>query len=196
MSARLRRGVLVVAASLAIAGGAVSAKGSSPRCTTRQDGSSYGVDCQVAGSAAATVAQVGAPCRWSKAGIGEFFAVGEQPVAPRTEELFAQADGSAGRRLADGSTATGWHVACAGRSEFRWVRDDVSVEDVIGAAASSARGRIPTPALEINPPDRGIVNLGLWLAVEEVVVPVARAEAGWALGAGGAAVGDDDVGSR
>jgi hypothetical protein len=42
---------------------------------------------------------------------------------------------------------------------------EVTVDDLIAVVPESARRAIDEPVIFINPPDRGIVNLGMWLAV-------------------------------
>ncbi len=56
----------------------------------------------------------------------------------------------------------------------------VSVADLIPAVRDRASGMIGLPVPSVNPPPAsgGIVNVGLWLAVEEQAVPSITAEAG------------------
>jgi hypothetical protein len=75
------------------------------------------------------------------------------------------------------------------RAEARWFPDGVgppppTVDDLWPGAYDEAVRRIPLPSLDMSPPPEagGIVNIGLWLAVEEPQPVTARAEAGsvWA----------------
>ena len=67
---------------------------------------------------------------------------------------------------------------------FTWVDVTIDIDDVIDDAVGRARRQVPAPALDMSPPPTagGIVNLGLWLAVQPPPPVTVRAEAGglWA----------------
>lgn len=79
---------------------------------------------------------------------------------------------------------------CADRVEQVWLPDGVSatppptVDDLAPGVLAEARGAIPLPELNISPAADvgGVVNLGMWLAVEDPAPVTARAAAGgvWA----------------
>lgn len=87
-------------------------------------------------------------------------------------------------------TASLYQRVCNGDNEFVWLPDGVSavppptVDDLAPGALADARRSIPLPELNLSPaPDAGgVVNLGMWLAVEDPVPVTARASAGgvWA----------------
>lgn len=125
----------------------------------------------------------GTPCTWTRVPAAAYYATAEVAVVGRLDRsLYTRPDGIIGRNYADGTTASGWSVSCDGRTDFRWVRDDVDPADVIDAAADSARGSIGLPTPDISPTGLGTVNVGMWLAVTPQTPPPARAELGavWA----------------
>lgn len=87
-------------------------------------------------------------------------------------------------------TASLYQRICNGDNEFVWLPDGVAatppptVDDLAPGALAEARRSIPLPELAMSPaPDvGGVVNLGMWLAVEEPAPVTARASAGgvWA----------------
>ena len=100
--------------------------------------------------------------------------------------VFAErADGSIVRSFPDGREETVYNRVCPdGTSGFTWVDTSITVQDVIDDAVDRARGAVPSPTLDISPPPEvgGIVNLGMWLALQAQPPVTVRAEAGphWA----------------
>jgi hypothetical protein len=100
--------------------------------------------------------------------------------------VFAErADGAIVRQFPDGREETVYNRVCPdGTSGFTWVDTSITVQDVIDDAVDRARGAVPAPALDVSPPPDvgGIVNLGMWLALEQQPPVTVRAEAGphWA----------------
>ncbi len=95
-------------------------------------------------------------------------------------------DGAVGRRFANGEEQKGFHRDCAGGGGgFRWVSTSITAADLVDQAVDRARQLAPAPILDISPaPDAGgIVNLGMWLAVEPATPSPIRVEAGalWAV---------------
>lgn len=95
-------------------------------------------------------------------------------------------DGSVGRRFPDGEEEKGFHRACDdGTGGFRWVSTSITAADLIDQAVDRARQLAPAPTLDVNPAPEagGIVNLGMWLAIEPVTPSPIRVEAGdlWAV---------------
>jgi len=94
-------------------------------------------------------------------------------------------DGSIGRQFPDGREERVFQRNCDGQDlGFTWVDITVTIDDVIDDAVDRARRQVPAPALDISPPPTagGIVNLGLWLALQAPAPVTVRAEAGalWA----------------
>ncbi len=84
---------------------------------------------------------------------------------------------------ADGATLKLFRVTCPdGSVTERVVRIDVTVADLIPGVRDRASALVPLPAPAMNPAADvgGIVNVGLWLAVDEQVMPSLTAEAGLA----------------
>jgi hypothetical protein len=76
-----------------------------------------------------------------------------------------------------------YRVSCPdGSTSQRWVSLSTSPTDLIPGVVDIVRARLQLPVPNINPTpaDGGIVNLGLWLAVERQTVPPVTAEAGTA----------------
>ena len=68
------------------------------------------------------------------------------------------------------NTETLYRRTCAdGAMDYVWAADAVDVDALITSAYESVSAQIPTPSLNMNPePDvGGIVNIGLWLAVDD-----------------------------
>jgi len=84
------------------------------------------------------------------------------------------------------NTETMYMRICPGRAtpDFVWVSDGVDIQDLIDAAYAEAIKQIPDPALDMNPEPSagGVVNIGLWLAVDDPGQVSATAELGpqWA----------------
>jgi hypothetical protein len=94
-----------------------------------------------------------------------------------------------GAQLTDDSGRLGWIRVCDDGTgpQFVWQRP-VDPIDLVGPAADRARARLPLPTPDMNPaPDvGGVVNVGLWLALDDPGVTVARAALGdvWAQATG------------
>ncbi len=104
----------------------------------------------------------------------EEFTEGDVPVSP----------GGAGplvQREIDGELYQRYVVRCPGEpAEERWVPVGERPGDLLPGLLDRAHALIPLPAPAMNPAAEvgAIVNVGLWLAVEEQVVPSISAEAG------------------
>jgi hypothetical protein len=97
----------------------------------------------------------------------------------------ASADGGVVRTFPDGRTEQVFARECPdGQSGFTWVDTSITVQDVIDDAVDRARRAVPAPVLDVSPSPAagGVVNLGVWLALEPPAPVTARAEAGllWA----------------
>jgi hypothetical protein len=88
-------------------------------------------------------------------------------------------------QLTDESGRLGWIRVCDDGTgpQFVW-QEPVDPVDLVGPAADRARALLPLPSPDMNPtPDAGgIVNVGLWLAIDDPGLTVARASLGnaWA----------------
>ena len=133
------------------------------------------------------VGVVGAPqpCEWVRARATD----GWDPSAytnmsPSGYVFFETGDGFVGRRFPDGREEMVFNRVCPDGSGFTWVDVTVTVQDAIDDAVDRARRAVPAPQLDVSPPPEagGIVNLGVWLAVQEQAPVTVRAEAGphWA----------------
>jgi hypothetical protein len=71
-------------------------------------------------------------------------------------------------------------VGCGSTTTLRYVHTGITAGDLLPGVLDIARGRIQPPTPDINPPASagGIVNLGLWLAVEPATTAPISAEAG------------------
>jgi hypothetical protein len=101
-------------------------------------------------------------------------------------EYITHPDGSVGRRFDDGREEKGFQRRCDnGTGGFTWVETTITISDVIDDVVDRARQTAPLPALDISPDPSagGIVNLGMWLAVEPRSPSSVRVEAGslWAV---------------
>ena len=79
-----------------------------------------------------------------------------------------------------GRTETGWVRECTGNGgadPFYWAPAAVDPVDLVPDALASARAQLPAPTPAINPDITagGIVNLGMWLAVDDPGTTTARA---------------------
>lgn len=63
---------------------------------------------------------------------------------------------------------------------FRWVQQGVTAADLVPGVTSEASRVVPLPVLDVNPDPAvgGVVNVGLWLAVQEQAVGSVSASAG------------------
>lgn len=79
----------------------------------------------------------------------------------------------------NGRTETGWVRVCANAStdSFYWAPADVDPVDLIPDALANARTQLaaPTPAINPDATAGGIVNLGMWLAIDDPGTTTARA---------------------
>ncbi|MFK8023924.1 MAG: hypothetical protein AB8G26_08170 [Ilumatobacter sp.] len=85
-----------------------------------------------------------------------------------------------GQQAVDGQDRLGWTVSCPGRPlEVRWVIEAVDPTEFIDDAANRARAQLPLPVPVQSPaPDVGsVVNLGLWISIDDPGVTTARAAA-------------------
>lgn len=76
-----------------------------------------------------------------------------------------------------------YRVSCPGSPpDQRWVRINVSSTDLIPGVIDIVQSRLqlPVPSINPSPSDGGIVNLGMWLAVEPQAIQPVTAEAGTA----------------
>jgi len=74
-----------------------------------------------------------------------------------------------------------YRVVCDdGQSSDRWVRIGITVADLLPGVVDRASAvlQLPVPDINPEPADGGIVNVGLWLAVEPQTVTPLSAEAG------------------
>ncbi len=126
------------------------------------------------------------PCGWVVAPAAE----GWDPTAyvniAASGYVFGiSADGGVVRTFPDGRIEKVFARDCpGGLSGFTWVDISITAQDVIDDAVGRARRVVPAPTLDLSPSPEagGIVNLGMWLAVEGQDPVTVRAEAGslWA----------------
>jgi hypothetical protein len=114
---------------------------------------------------------------WDPAGYGN--------ITPSGYVFSATPDGGIVRTFPDGRTERVFARQCPdGQSGFTWVDTSITVQDVIDDAVDRARRAVPTPQLDISPAPAagGVVNLGMWLALQRQPPVTVRAEAGslWA----------------
>ena len=128
------------------------------------------------GTATASITDDGAAaerprCAWAAADAAEWTDLrwSEQSSGPvyrdAASRLPAATAGGAG-------TEQLYVVRCDGSpTSFRWAAQEASIDPqvVIDAAFSSAQAQIPRPAVDISPSPAagGIVNIGMWLAVDD-----------------------------
>lgn len=124
----------------------------------------------------------------SSVSMGDAFGGG--PVLPpdpsSSFEYITHPDGAVGRQFTDGREEKGFQRRCTdGTGGFTWVETTITISDVIDDVVDRARQTAPLPTLDINPAASagGIVNLGMWLAVEPRSPTPVRVEAGplWAV---------------
>jgi hypothetical protein len=85
-------------------------------------------------------------------------------------ELQVSGEGGIERVTAAGRPETGFIRECPDRPPvFVWVDTGPTAEELLADAAAQVTRRVPVPVFDVNPaPERGgIVNLGMWLAVED-----------------------------
>lgn len=74
-----------------------------------------------------------------------------------------------------------YRVVCPGLpDQQRWVRTGVTAADLIPGVVDVVEGQLQLPVPDVNPApvNGGIVNVGLWLAVEDQVMAPVSAQAG------------------
>lgn len=120
----------------------------------------------------------GPTCRWERLFYdrepGAEFTEGDIPVSPTGA-------GELASRELNGVEYTAFRMSCPdGTVQDRWVRTGVTVADLIPEVRAYAEGIIAAPVPVINPPADvgGLVNLGLWLGVQEQSFGPLSAEAG------------------
>jgi hypothetical protein len=157
-------------------------------CTRTVDGDTVTVECRDAGPAPVRpigVVSAPQPCRWVPATAADGWdptAYGD--ISQSGYEFFEGANAQVGRRFPEGREEMVFERVCPDGSGFTWVDVTVTVQDAIDDAVDRARRAVPAPTMDISPPADvgGLVNLGLWLAIEGQEPVTARAEAGphWA----------------
>ncbi len=170
-------------------GAATAARGDKRAgCTGGTDGTGTDIECTDPGSGSPekTGIRTGPRCSYSALTPQGFFGTGPILLAPPAGgfEYVTHEDGAIGRRFPDGREEKGFTTVCGVSGGFAWVDTSITVQDLVGALRDRARQSAPAPVVDMNPaPDiGGIVNLGLWLAVEDVRPAPIRVEAGplWA----------------
>ena len=101
-------------------------------------------------------------CSWEKWVTPD----GVQPV------LDGLGDESALNQLLDQAAATDstlYTKTCDTVASWSLVPNQVSVEDLVSSASQQVKAQVPSPAMDMSPDPTvgGIVNLGLWLAVDD-----------------------------
>jgi hypothetical protein len=87
-------------------------------------------------------------------------------------------------RAGPGTETPYWRTCEGSGRQLMWVNNGVDIDVLIDAAYAEAIAKIPDPALDMNPEPSagGVVNIGLWLAVDDPGQVSATAELGpqWA----------------
>jgi hypothetical protein len=151
---------------------------------TSGDDGGYGVGCNSPGS---EHVRTGVACNWTRIDAASYFIVGSLIFGADfdPDRLFAGANGQLMRIDGEAVESAAWYVQCPGDDgHLRWIPTSISVRDVIDAAAGAASDSIDRPISLIDPDPTagGVVNLGMWLAVEPQSADPVHAEAGpyWA----------------
>lgn len=100
---------------------------------------------------------------------------------PDVITISPEASGDEYRRRVDGVLQHLYRVVCDdGTTSMRWVPAEVTAADLIPGVVDQASALLPLPELDVSPDPGvgGIVNVGLWLAVEPQVMPSVSAAAG------------------
>ena len=116
-------------------------------------------------------------CRWRALTRGEAADIGGGGGSSALDSRRARAD----RRPHDRRPVHILYiVGCSNTTTLRYVPTGITAGDLIPGVLDIARGRVQPPIPDINPPAEagGIVNLGLWLAVEPATLAPISAEAG------------------
>lgn len=126
------------------------------------------------------------PCRWVAATAADGWDPAGYGNISLSGYVFGEsADGGVTRTFSDGRVDQVFARECPdGMDGFVWVDTSITIGDVIDDAVGRARRAVPAPTLDMSPSPEagGIVNLGLWLALETPAPVTVRAEAGslWA----------------
>jgi hypothetical protein len=184
MPGRLIRSIvlssLVAGAALPAATASAAGGGSNGCVTSSGADGSYGASRADPGS---QHVRIGVVCSWTAIDAASYFVVGSLLFGASFDvsRLVAGTNGQLLRIDGDTTESAAWYVQCPGTDgELRWVPTTVTVGDVIDAAASAASDRIERPVALIDPDPSagGVVNLGMWLAVEERRADPVHAQAG------------------
>ena len=119
----------------------------------------------------------GPVCRWRALTRGEAADIGG---GGGSSALAPDERGQTAVRTIGGRIHVLYIVGCSNTTTLRYVPTGISAGDLIPGVLDIARGRVQPPIPAINPPAEagGIVNLGLWLAVEPATLAPISAEAG------------------
>ncbi len=166
---RGRRGVVVLALFIGAAAAPfgdrpVSGADQGPAKTRATEGGTLIAELWVSGGGSGSG---GSSCGWARGVVGPgmpreiVVQVGDKPDGPEWEN------------------AELWLRSCPSGANWVWV-PEIDWGQLAGAAAASARAQLPLPVPDINPDpvDGGIVNLGLWIAVDDPGETTARAAIG------------------
>lgn len=170
---------LTLIVTLMVVGGGTRVGAETVHGGTRRDGTvSVGANSPGWAPVVTASGSGGPVCTWALLHLdrdpgAEEFTHGDIPVSPagigpRVVEEFG------------GVAYTLYRVACSdGSEQDRWIPSGTTVSDLIPAVRDHASALIGLPVPDVNPPPAsGIVNVGLWLAVEAQVVPPLSARAG------------------
>ncbi len=114
-------------------------------------------------------------CTWMWLTVAQIVGFANQPHTLTAEELAQQATVDR-----DGVPFRVYFVDCPGRAEIRVVDPRITPGDLIPGLVDHASDLIELPDSLVNPPVEvhGVVNLGMWLAVEEASYDPITARAG------------------
>ncbi len=115
-------------------------------------------------------------CVWEALTRGDVVGIGATGAALTAEEALEPAT-----RVLDGREHQLYSVACTGEGvQLRYVPIGVDVDDLIAGIVDQveAQLQLPVPSISPTPEANGIVNLGLWLAVEPQTLDAITAQAG------------------
>ncbi|MET0909643.1 MAG: hypothetical protein ABWZ99_09245, partial [Ilumatobacteraceae bacterium] len=115
-------------------------------------------------------------CVWDALTRGDVAGIGNTGAALTPEESAQPAT-----RVINGRDHRLYSVACTGAgTSLRYVPTGVDVDDLIAGITDQVEGRLqlPVPSISPTPEANGIVNLGVWLAVEPQSLDAITAQAG------------------
>lgn len=114
-------------------------------------------------------------CTWTWLTVGQIIGFANQPYDLTAEELAEQATVDR-----DGVPFRVYFVDCPGGVDIRVVDPRITPGDLIDGLVDHASDVIELPDSLVNPPVEvhGVVNLGMWLAVEEASYEPITAQAG------------------